>query len=240
MVAFAYNGDFHRVLSASSGITLYYQDEEDGYKPKVLEGVTDFWKVAAKFQALRETQGVYFEEETKSSIECFLQGNFLFASGLLGEMESPAMRDFSYSVSAVPVPMWNSSEQDDYITTVHEEAELGAILITANAFSAASALMQFLNEESDDVVSSYYEKGLKFKYNSSSNARKMLDLIRDTSNAPFGYCIGPLCEMLYTGVVPLKGLYITNRDTLSSTFAVEKDVYIDCLNRMVGKFATFE
>ena len=111
------------------------------------------------------------------------------------------------------------------------------------SFPAASALMQFLNEESEKVVYTYYEKGLKYKYNDNKNARAMMDLIRETSDAPFGFEIGDLThETFYSadGAKKLALMYLDNNSTLASTFEAEKGVYVDCLNKMLEKFASFE
>ena len=232
-VGFAYVGNSNWAFSAGSGITVYYLDEN--YNPKVMQDTTDFQLVANKFQNLQKTQGVYFQQETKSATECFLQGNYLFAISRLGEMESQELRNFGASKGIVPIPMWNAREQDNYITTVHDQVEIGAILNTAQNFSAASALMQFLNEESDAVVYAYYEKGLKFKYNDDANNRMMMDLVRDTVGSPFGFQIGDHCEALYQGAGTIERLYITNTK-ISSTYAQWKDAYNDCMAKMIERF----
>ena len=103
-------------------------------------------------------------------------------------------------------------------------------------FSAASALMQFLNEESGAVVHAYYEKGLKYKYNDDKDARVMMDLVRETTDAPFGFQIGVVCQTLYTGSGTLHGMWIEESSTCASTFASEKDAYVDCMNQMIEKF----
>ena len=236
LVGFAYNGNSNWSFSAGSGITLYYQDKDDNYTPKVLDDIGEYQKVSNKFKNLTDSLGVYWQQEVKSSTECFLQGNFLFAISRLGEMESSALRDFPAAKGLVPIPKWDADEQDEYYTTVHDQAEIGAILASANAFSAASALMQYLNEDSDAVVNAYYEKGLKYKYNDDEDARAMMDLIRETTDSPFGFQIGDHCEELYTGVGELTRLYITQNSTLSSTFAAQKDAYHDCMKKMIEKF----
>ena len=233
VVGFAYVGNSNWAFSAGSGVTLYYQDEN--YAPKVMQDISKFQLVANKFQNLQKTAGVYFQQETKSATECFLQGNYLFAISRLGEMESTALRDFKPSKGLVPIPKWNDQEQDEYITTLHDQVEIGAILNTANAFSASSALMQYLNEESEQVVYTYYEKGLKFKYNSDKNNRTMMDLIRNTVGSPFGFQIGDHCEELYTGTGEVQRLYITNT-AISSTYAQWKDAYNDCMAKMIEHF----
>ena len=151
-------------------------------------------------------------------------------------MESKAFRDFSAAKGLVPLPKWDDNVQEEYHTVIHDQVEIGCILNTAQAFSAASALMQYLNEESDKVVYTYYEKGLKYKYNDDKNAREMMDIVRETTDSPFGFQIGVLCQSLYTGTPALTGLYIKNNTTVASTFASEKDAYKDCMAQMLAKF----
>lgn len=102
--------------------------------------------------------------------------------------------------------------------------------------------MQYLNENSSATVHAYYEKGLKYKYNDDENARAMMDIVRETTDSPFGMQIGALCESLYTGVGTLKGLKFLkeNVNSCASTFASEKDAYNDCLTKMIEKFANLK
>ncbi|MBE6656582.1 MAG: hypothetical protein E7609_06945 [Ruminococcaceae bacterium] len=123
---------------------------------------------------------------------------------------------------------------------MHDQAELGCILNIAKAFSAASALMQYLNEESGKAVYAYYEKGLKFKYNSDKNTRTMMDIVRATTGSPFSWQIGWACLDLYQGSPALKKLFLENNSTIQSTFDSEKGAYDACLQQALDKFATFD
>lgn len=140
----------------------------------------------------------------------------------------------------IPTPKWDTYEQEEYHTIVHDQTEIGCILNTANAFSAASAYMQYLNEESDKVVYAYFEKGLKYKYNDDANSREMMDIVRESTDSPFDWQIGVLCQQLYTGTTPLHGMWIEESKTCASTFASEKDAYNDCVAKMIEKFAALQ
>ena len=205
-----------------------------------MQSIDDFQKVSDKYIAMVEKSGVYEDSVVIDSTNRFLQGNFLFAISRLGEMESTALRDFGAEKGLVPVPKWDADVQEEYYTIIHDQVEIGCILNSAKAFSAASALMQYLNEESKQVVYTYYEKGLKYKYNDDENARAMMDLIRERTDSPFGFQIGDHCEELYTGVGTLTRIYITQNSTLSSTFASQKDAYKDCMQKMIDKFAALK
>lgn len=185
-------------------------------------------------------KGVFMTERSipgiKDVTNHFAEGNVLFATQRLGEMESDVLRSFGATKGLVPFHKWNASEQDDYHTVVHNQAELACILNSASAFSASSAFMQFLNEESGAVVNAYYEKGLKYKYNDDENARTMMDIVRNSTDNPFSLTIGRLCEELYVGSPKLSGMPIENNTTISSTFNAEKDAYNDCMAKVIQKF----
>ncbi len=244
VVGLATNNVMSMVYPSASGITLYYLDKENGYRPSVITDSGSFQRLAQKYVQLMASKGVYQSEWSAAGLRDntihFAEGNVLFITQRLGEMESGVLRDFNAAKGLVPLPKWNKNEQKDYHTVVHNQAELGAILNTAKAYSAASALMQFLNEESKDVVHAYYEKGLKYKYNDDKNARAMMDLVRECTDDPFSLTIGNRCEDLYMGGGKLAGLQLHKSDTVASTFASEKDSYIDCMNRMIEKFNQFD
>ena len=234
------------IVEASSQITLFYQDKEDGYKPKMMQDTGAYQKVADEYMDMKEARGVYEAPSVTGSnsvlegTKCFLNGNVVFAYSRLGELESENVRNFNVSKGLVPIPKWDVSAQEDYHTPVHDQAELGCILNTAQAFSAASALMQYLNEESEKVVYAYYEKGLKFKYNDDKNTRTMMDIVREATDSPFSWQVGWACLDLYTGTPKLEKMYLYNSDTVSSTFQQWRDVYANCLNEVIEKFAKLD
>ena len=240
LVGLATNAVMNRIISAGSQITVYYQDVKNGYQPKVMESIDTYQKIADKYVNMLDSQGVYYDALVVDSTNRFLQGNFLFAYSRLGEMESAGLRDFNMEKGLVPMPKWDFDYQDEYHTVVHDQVEIGCILNTANAYAAASALMQFLNEESDKVVNAYYEKGLKYKYNDDANAREMMDLVRATTDSPFSWQIGILCNTLYTGTGTLADLSLANNTTVGSDFASSKAAYNECLRLMLEKFAALQ
>jgi hypothetical protein len=207
----------------------------------MMQNTIDYQKVADRYVQMTDSRGVCLAPTgtTNSVMECtkyFLDGNVLFAYSRLGELEAEGVRNFNASKGLVPIPKWNQNEQMDYHTPVHDQAELGCILNTAKSFSAASALMQYLNEESEAVVYAYYEKGLKFKYNDDKNTRDMMDIVRETTDSPFSWQVGWACLDLYQGSPALTKLYLQNNETVSSTFQAEKDSYADCLRQVLEKF----
>ena len=238
LVGLAYNHVTAWVFGASTGITTYYQDENRN--PKVIDSISTLYQVAQKYTNLTSTQGVYYEEQVLTSTNYFLKGNFLFAASRLGELESDAVRKSTIDKGIVPVPKWNEQEQEDYHTMVHDQTEIGAILVTAKSFSAASALMQALNEDSQQVIYKYYDEGLKYKYNlgdGQSYARKMMDIVKNSIDSPFGFQISAVIGLQYTGTEPLNGLSISSPEDMSGNFASEKGSYDNNLRLTLEKFS---
>ena len=95
LVGLAINHVSDWVLQASSQVTLYYQDEEDAYVPKMISSIDEFQRLSNKYVELASAPGVYYDPLVQDSTARFLGGNFLFAFSRLGEMESAGLRDFS-------------------------------------------------------------------------------------------------------------------------------------------------
>lgn len=71
--------------------------------------------------------------------------------------------------------------------------------------------------------------------------RAMMDIVRQTTDSPFGMQIGVLCQNRYSGLGTLSGMkFLKDNKSWSSTFAAEKDAYNDCMNQMIEKFKTLE
>ena len=140
------------------------------------------------------------------------------------------------------------------ITAVGTMAEVSAILNNAKSFAMASAYLQYINEESTEILDFYYEEVLKFKYNESPGARKMIDLITDSIASP--------CEKLLSLTVSrrsgsnghltdeVKDIEViflidaqknnVNTSTVRSSYDAQKDVMQAALEEIYAKFDRLE
>jgi hypothetical protein len=189
-------------------------------------------------------RGILYENMVITSTEYFFNCNILFAMSVLGELESTAMRGVDFTKGLVPVPKWNEQEQEEYHTMVHDQTEIGVIFSNAPSFTKASAFMQAANEESEEVLHEYYEKGLKFKYSDDKNIRAMIDLVHDTIDNPFGLhmpCIiannfgNGSAGWIWTGTC-----FGALNNTVASTFGSEKIAYETALQKTLEDFAKLE
>ena len=189
-------------------------------------------------------EGILFERLVLSSTEYFFNGNVLFAASVLGELESTTMRDVTFTKGLVPFPKWDEQKQDDYHTMVHNQGEIGAILINASSFGKASAFMQAANEESQEVLHEYYEKGLKFKYSDDKNIRAMIDLVHDTIDNPFGLHMPCIIANNFgngsAGWIWTGNCFGALNNTVASTFGAEKIAYETALQKTLENFAKLE
>ena len=154
------------------------------------------------------------------------------------------MRAVKFKRGILPYPRY-SRDIENITTVVHDQAEVSVILNNAKNFSMASAYLQYVNEESIEILDFYYEEVLKFKYNDSKGARKMIDMVHDTVTTPFEAL---MALYLYSeaGVKPLHDLVfvpdsVNNRQsTLRSKWAEVRDTLQSELEEMYAKFLKLE
>ena len=177
-----------RVFVWSNGISIATED-----KTAIRENVSDLYACAMKYKELFNTEGVYeFVTHTANTngvldaTTLFLNKNVLFTMSVLGEMESEQVRNTDGLTKGVlPYPKYDLTQQTEYHTLVHDQAEIAAILNTTQKFTEATAWLQLINEKSTAVLYEYYEKSLKLKYNDAPLNKQMIDLVHETIDSPF-------------------------------------------------------
>ena len=87
-------------------------------------------------------------------------------------------------------------------------------------------------------MTEYYEFSLKFKYNEDPTIRKMIDLVRDTIDSPFGmHFENVILQYLETEEKTLNLHYAISKNMLSSFYDTWRDPYKRALEKAIGKFA---
>jgi hypothetical protein len=110
--------------------------------------------------------------------------------------------------------------------------------VNAPSFTRASAYLQYINEQSADVLTEYYEFSLKFKYNEDPTIRKMIDLVCDTIDSPFGmHFENVILQHLETEEKTLTLHYAISKNMLSSFYENWRDHYKKALDKAIAKFA---
>ncbi len=190
-IAIAINPLAQRIFLYSSGLScIEWSGGAHGQGTPSFIGtssITPFTALSAKFTDFFNTQGVYYDETPLNTVTDFMENTIIMSMALLGEMESPDMRNTDFARGILPFPAY--TENVPIRTIVHDQAEITAILGNVRSFAMASAYMQKLCEASSAIHTSYYEDHLGFKYNSDvDNAkyvRDMIDLVWDNIDTPF-------------------------------------------------------
>ena len=223
----------------STGIHTYYM--EDG-KPTMISDIDEMNRMGQKVRQLWEAgspvkDGIYFEKDL-NCIDLFMQGNALFAPGMLGELESDEFRNANFDKGLVPMPKYDAGRQEEYYTMVTGNAELSAILVNAPSFTRASAYLQYINEQSHDVLVEYYEFSLKFKYNDDPTIRSLIDCVYESIDSPFGmYFENVIFQYLEVENNTFNLHYAISKNMLSSFYETWRDPYKRALERALEDFA---
>jgi hypothetical protein len=163
----------------------------------------------------------------------------------LGEMESEEMRNTPFSRGILPFPRYQRNYTDGITTVVHDQAEVDTILNNAKSFNMASAFLQYVNELSVEILDTYYEEVLKFKYNDSKGARMMIDMVHDSIDSPFDSVLSAKIFGTSTGVMQLYDYFQqdanSDRDsTFSSEYKSIRDVVQGQLTTMLEDFVKLQ
>ncbi len=107
--------------------------------------------------------------------------------GYLRLCDLERMRDIEFSVGLSCYPKLNT-EQENYVSSLHDTSEVGAIVVTANPADMdfiSTVLEVMAREAGRTIIPAYYEEALKIKYVNGSEDAAMIDLIHDSITSPF-------------------------------------------------------
>ena len=106
---------------------------------------------------------------------------------MVGSLESSVYADSEVNFAILPYPKLDDM-QKDYISPIHDTAEIGFIPATLSIenLQVASAVIEALSRETvNTVIPDYYESTLKIRYARESANAEMLELIHDHYNSAF-------------------------------------------------------
>lgn len=162
---------------------------------------------------------IYYNNATRfdgsNHINIFLDERAFFLSYLnLGSLEM--LRNLEADVGLLPYPKLNEN-QPNYITSVHDTAELGAIPVTVTDLSFISAVIEDLcRRTQQEVLPAYYETNLKVKYTRDDESAKMVDIVHDNMDNGF-----PLAFDRVLGGVFMESVFsgpLTNKTNFASAY----------------------
>lgn len=119
-----------------------------------------------------------YNENGEDLHQKFMADGALFISGAqLGDFG--VFRDMESEVGIIPYPKLDEN-QENYVTVVHDTAEVGAIPASAKNPEMTGAVCHLLCRLTHEtVLPAYYEMSLKIKYARDNYTSAMIDLIHD-------------------------------------------------------------
>ena len=190
----ASNNYSYRAFFFSSGLTVFDYDA-DG-KPSYIndpEKLGDLHTYVDKIMSVLGAVSVAGPKQNfdaTKAFDIFKNGRALFMTDqFLAALEGETFRNMDYQTAVIPYPKYDY--EADYRILVSDNSCSGGILVSSyeDEFTMASAFLQMMTEESDDVLYEYFEKGLKFKNNSANSPKQVevLDVIRDAVAEPIDF-----------------------------------------------------
>lgn len=127
----------------------------------------------------------------------FINNGALFAlNQMVLSLEGAFIRDMDATATILPIPKYVYDGKATYGALVSDNAGSGGILISSepDQFTAASAFLQMMTEESEEFFTEYYENGLKSRNNSIGPQHSaMLDFIHDGLCSPMSMLFDNYC-----------------------------------------------
>ena len=200
-----------RSFFATSGLDVFKRDPQTGEAFYLLTEEMDAVDAFVEKLTSMEKEDYYSynwpqdERNNKEPVPTtFVNGGAVFAlNQMVLSFEGKAVLDMADKASIVPNPKYvaggdeNNDLSTDYKALVSDNAGGGGIMRSAtNAqFTAASAFLQMMTEESGRFFEAYYEEGLKYTANQISRRHNdMLDYIHNGVCAPMSFYYDNYCS----------------------------------------------
>lgn len=219
------------------------------YVDRTEDGISYCYNTERSVKILEQLNKMYYNSGTLTSISDYTAAGLrnVFANGQtvimgynrLGDLEN--LRDIEFSMGIIPYPKLDET-QSDYVTSLHDTTEAGAIMSTLPATSdefVHTCLEVLGRETSKQVIPQWYENALKVKYVDGQDDAKMIDLIHDSITSPFAVAYNDTLGNYMLGGAFLTPLGAKQVDFASNYKKVEKpankildkvyNAFADCL-----------
>lgn len=195
------NNFAYRSFFFASGVKLFDYDAEG--KPTYVSATADLNALSDYVTAARNLladpsianlnkSDVVSGYSASKALEIFSANeyNALFMTDqFLAALEGPNFQEMGHNTAVIPYPKYDLDS--DYKTLVSDNACSGAIYMgfTPSDFPMVTAFLELMTEESDKVITAYFEKGLKYKNNKANHPRQneVLDIIRSSVTEPLEF-----------------------------------------------------
>ena len=198
-----------RNFFASSGLDIFTRDANGS--PSYISSSEDILKVhnfvdkllsmekEAYFSYLWQYQDPTLNLNGASHITTFVNGGSLFAlNGMILSLEGSQIQNMSDKAGILPNPKYDAlNTEAKYGALVSDNANSAGILLSASSrkFTAASAFLQAMTENSDEFIQKYFVEGLQSRNNQiGPRHTDMLNYIRDGLCSPMSFLFDNYCS----------------------------------------------
>ena len=180
----------------------------------------------------------------------FINGGAFFAMNqMVLSLEGSMIQNMNSAAGILPFPKFvlTNEEADsstNYGALVSDHAGTGGILISADPahFTAASAFIQMMTEESDEFFNQYFVNGLQYKNNDIGTGHiEMLDIIHDGICSPMSFLYDNYCAKSVSMQSYGKLMYLSvdaDSNTFASDWAHEIDAKVAQWDLLKTTFGT--
>ena len=196
------------------------------------DGISYCYNNERSVKVLEQLNKMYWNNGALTSIADYTAAGLrqVFANGQtvimgynrIGDLEN--LRDIEFGVGIIPYPKLDET-QANYVTSLHDTTEAGAILSTLPVDSEEfvhTCLEVFGRETNKQVIPQWYENALKVKYVDGQDDAKMIDLIHDTITSPFAVAYNGTLGGYMLGTAFLTPLGSKQTDFASNYKKIEK------------------
>ena len=230
-----------RALFFGSGLDIFNYNEIGN--PSYIDDITNIHNYTDEAINLLSEDYVYLNAKD-GVITHFTNGGALYSFGnFLLSLEGSTIQNMGsgQAVSAIPAPKYNKDEE--YHSLVADSACAGAILMSTSDFTASTAFMQMMTENSGEVFEKYYEVALKYKLSSGAGQVKILDIIKKSITASTAFLYDNYCARTLGAATEFRTVYdiieesvVGKTNTLTSTWQSQIGAMSQQLATAVEKF----
>ena len=236
-----------RALFFASGLDIFNYDANGN--PSYTEDITALHNYTDKVLNMFNQSYVYMPTTGKNAdINQFINGGALYSLGqYMVMLEGATIQNMGsgQAVSVIPTPKYD--KKADYQSLVSDNAAGGAILMSTTDFTAATAFIQMMTEESGEIFKQYYEVALKYKLSSGSGQVKILDIIKNSVTASTAFLYDNYCARTLGSSSEFRTIYDIigesikgKTNTLTSTWNGQIGPMQKQLSDTVTKFNTLD
>ena len=226
----------------SMGISMYEIKADGSYAAYPGTDKRSLDAVQATKDILYNSTGVFFNTDGANDTmrATFVRGKALFMTGtLLCQLESEEFRSMQSDKCVLPYPKLYENDTRYYVSS-HDNARVGAILVSSTKRSAVTAWLQAMALTSEEVRETYYEGALKFKYGADAGTTRLLDTIYESICAPYWIHCNAIPQMVGVTITkhPTDGQTVTGspNNTYASDYAASRNALTEAIRLYMKEF----